>query len=207
MIKLNLTDLRPQLDLEGKYVDFSLLRAALTVEKVVGDLDINLSKPNEEGESRATCPKCRIDRSFALNINTNRFNCFAKGCILKGGGVIDLFAKLYEVPAKEASHLLACAYGIQPYTSAEVEAVAVSQMVKLPATNNAPAVSQAIKPSQPNEKREVVSRAEFEALQSKVERLSIIVWSLIFEQGEIDEDAPDIFDEESDYELETAMSV
>ncbi len=49
-------------------------------------------------------------------MNTNRFNCFAKNCVLKGGGVIDFFAKLYEVPAKEASHLLACAYGIQPYT-------------------------------------------------------------------------------------------
>ncbi len=30
--------------------------------------------------------------------------------------MIDFCAKLYEVSAKEASHLLACAYGIQPYT-------------------------------------------------------------------------------------------
>lgn len=205
MINLDIKNLRSKLDLEGKYVDFNLLRTALTVEKVVRDLDVNLSEASKDGESRGVCPKCAKDRSFSLNINTNRFNCFAKGCILKGGGVIDLFAKLYEVPAKEASHLLACVYGIQPYTPAEVEAV--NQTVKPSATNNAPVVSQSAKLPQPSEKREVVSRAEFEALQSKVERLSIIVWSLMFEQGEISEDAPDIFDEESDYELETAMSV
>jgi len=35
--------------------------------------------------------------------------------------VIDFFAKLFEVPAKEASHLLACAYGIQPYAQEVVE--------------------------------------------------------------------------------------
>ncbi len=205
MIGLSLNELRLKLDLEGKYVDFNLLRTSLTVEKVVRDLDINLSEANKDGESRAKCPKCGKERSFSLNINTNRFNCFAKGCILKGGGVIDFVAKFFEVPAKEASHLLARLYGIQPYSQEEVEAV--NQTVKPPATEAAPVVSQPTKPKQPNEKREVVSRVEFEALQSKVERLSIIVWSLLFEQGEIGEDAPDIFDEQKDYELETAMSV
>ncbi|MBA4184423.1 MAG: hypothetical protein H0X49_10485, partial [Acidobacteria bacterium] len=78
-------------------------------------MNIELSEPSKEGECRARCPKCAKDRSFALNTNSNRFNCFAKGCNLKGGGVIDFFGKLYETTAKEASHLLACAYGIQPY--------------------------------------------------------------------------------------------
>ncbi len=115
MVNLDVAKLRPKLDTEGKYVDFSILRTALAVVKVVRDLDVSLSEPNKEGECRGTCPKCQKERSFSLNINTNRFNCFAKGCTLKGGGAIDFCAKLYAVSAKEAAHLLACAYGIQPY--------------------------------------------------------------------------------------------
>jgi hypothetical protein len=110
MVDLDIAELRSKLDLTGKYVDFSVLRTALTVHKVTIDLDINLSDPNKQGECRAQCPKCGKEKSFSLNINTNRFNCFAKGCTLKGGGVIDFCAKLYEVSAKEASHLIAYAY-------------------------------------------------------------------------------------------------
>jgi len=116
MVNLDTAELRLNLDLEGKYVDFSLLRTSLTVTKLIEDLQIALSEPSKEGECRGKCPKCDRDRSFSLNIKTSRFNCFARGCTLKGGGVIDFCAKLYEVPAKEASHLIACAYGIQPYT-------------------------------------------------------------------------------------------
>ena len=115
MVNLDTAELRLNLDLEGKYVDFSLLRTSLTVTKLIEDLQIALSEPSKEGECRGKCPKCDKDRSFSLNTNTSRFNCFAKGCALKGGGVIDFCAKLYGVPAKEASHLLACAYSIQPY--------------------------------------------------------------------------------------------
>ncbi len=115
MISLDIAELRSKIDVEGKYVDFSVLRTALSVVKMVRDLDVSLSDPNRESECRGTCPKCGKDRSFSLNTNTNRFNCFAKGCHLKGGGVIDFFSKLFEVSAKEASHLIACAYGIQPY--------------------------------------------------------------------------------------------
>jgi len=206
MIKLDLASLRPQLDLEGKYVDFSLLRTTLTVAKVVGDLDINLSAPSKEGESRGTCPKCGKDRSFALNINTNRFNCFNKGCILKGGGVIDLFAKLYEVPAKEASHLLACVYGIQPYTQSPAQEQPTAKKTEKPAV--AEAVMAAVATAPPKRNRETITRMEFDELQAQVERLSQIIWSLMFEGGEIDEDAPAIFDErEEDYELEAVLSV
>jgi hypothetical protein len=117
MPKLVIAELRQKIDLEGKYVDFNLLRSTVTVEELIRGLEIKLSSPSKDNECRAKCSKCGKDRSFCLNIATNRFNCFAKGCDLKGGGVIDFFAKLHEVSAKEASHLLACAYGIAPYNS------------------------------------------------------------------------------------------
>lgn len=136
MVNLDVAELRSKLDLDSKYVDFNLLRTALTVVKVVGDLDIELTEPNKEGESRGKCPKCGKDRSFCLNTNTNRFNCFAKGCNLKGGGVIDFFAKLYEVSAKESSHLLAYVYGIQPY--ARKQAKADNRAIEKPTDKNLP---------------------------------------------------------------------
>ena len=119
MVNLDAAEQRLKLDLDGKYVDFNLLRTALTVVKVAGDLGIKLTEPTKEGERRGKCPKCGKDRSFCLNANTSRFKCFAKGCNLKGGGVIDFCAKLYEMSAKESSHLLAYAYGVQPYDSDE----------------------------------------------------------------------------------------
>jgi hypothetical protein len=115
MVNLDVAELRSKLDLDGKYVDFSLLRSTLSVITVVSNLDIYLTEPNKEGECRGRCPKCDKDRSFVVNINTNRFNCFGKGCNLKGGGVIDFFARLYSVSAKQASHLLAYVHGVQPY--------------------------------------------------------------------------------------------
>jgi hypothetical protein len=137
MINLDAAELRSKLGLETKYVDFSLIRASLTVTALVADLNIFLSEPTEEGECRGKCPKCGKDRSFVLNVETNRFNCFAKGCNLKGGGVIDFFSKFAEVTAKEASHLLACAYSIEPYAK---DSKAISQSaIEKPADKDLPA--------------------------------------------------------------------
>lgn len=138
MVNLDVAELRSKLDLEGKFVNFNLLRSALTVPKIVSDLDVDLSEPTKEGECRARCPKCGKDRSFAVNTNSNRFICFAKGCALKGGGVIDFYAKLYGVSAKEASHLLACAYGIQPYAQETAAVVIDGKTNKKPAAETEP---------------------------------------------------------------------
>ena len=59
MTKLDLKSLRPQIDLEGKYVDFSTLRTALTVASIVRDLEVNLTEATQEGKCRAICPKCK----------------------------------------------------------------------------------------------------------------------------------------------------
>lgn len=199
MSKLDLGILRPKLDLDGKYVDFGVLRTSLSVAAVVKDLETNLTAPTKEGECRATCPKCRKERSFALNVNTNRFNCFGKACILKGGGVIDLIAKLWEVPAKEASHLLACAYGIQPYTSEPVAATVVETKTMVVETPPSELIERR------KRTREMITRDEFDELYDRVERLSHLVWSQMFENGEIREDQ-DLFDDRKDYELEAALS-
>lgn len=192
-MKLDFSALRPKLDLEGKYVDFGILRTSLSVMTVIKDLATTPpGRIMKNGEYRANCPKCEKEKSFALNINTNRFNCFNKGCFLKGGGVIDFVAKLCEVPAKEASHLLACAYGIAPYQGKTFESSAEAEKPSS-AISNDPLPS------------ETVTRAEFDKLQTKVERLSHVVWSQLFENGEIEEHQ-ELFDASRDYELETALT-
>lgn len=171
MKKLDLAELRLKIDMDGRYVDFAILRSALSVSKVAGDSGVKLSDPTFEGECRGTCPKCKKEKSFKVNINTNRFNCFGKGCNLKGGGAIDFFSKLNEVSAKDASHLLACAYGIQPYLSGP------------PAKQNG-------KPNpQPNGNGAdstpasggVVTRSEFDDLKARFDRLSKFVYKYLLE--------------------------
>jgi len=146
MVNLDAAELRSKIDLESKYVDFAILRATLSVVKVVKDLNISLNDPNK-GECRGTCPKCQKEKSFSVNINTNRFNCFARGCTLKGGGVIDFFAKLFEVPAKEASHLLAYVYGIQPYAQEAPVEAGNNQANDKSSSENTPVEREVSKPS------------------------------------------------------------
>lgn len=200
MKKLDVAELRSKIDMDGLYVDFAVIRTALTVADVARDSGVELSAPSFEGECRGTCPLCGKDKSFTVNINTNRFNCFGKGCNLKGGGVIDFFSKLNKVSSKDSSHLLACAYGIQPYSSGEP--VGGSQTTKKPSLAKPPA---RVEIKQPDRSGEAVNRAEFDALNHRVERLSTIVWSLLFESREIEE-TDVLFDEQTDYEMQSFVS-
>lgn len=170
MKNLDVAELRSKIDIENLYVDFGILRSTLSVSTVAQDLGVELSEPSFEGECRGTCPKCKKEKSFTLNINTNRFNCFGKGCKLKGGGVIDFFSKLNEVSAKETSHLLACAYGIQPYSSEQV----TGQNGNPNQEANGNGTRPEHEPAQTN--RGVVTREEFEDLKARFERLSNYVW-------------------------------
>lgn len=180
-MNLDLEFLRSKIDLEGKYVDFSFIRASLTVLSLAEDVGVKLNEPNEDGECRGDCPKCDKKKSFSLNINKNRFNCFNKTCDLKGGGVIDFASKLFETGAKEASHLLACAYGIQPYT-AEFSGAGFTKLKEADSENR-----EARQQTETN----FVSRSDYEKLEKKHEHLRKefntlrnIVYSYMLEQDE-----------------------
>ncbi|MFN0278981.1 MAG: CHC2 zinc finger domain-containing protein [Pyrinomonadaceae bacterium] len=168
MQKLDVAELRSKIDMNGLYVDFAILRSALSVANVARDWGVQLSEPTFDGECRGTCPKCKKEKSFTVNINTNRFNCFGNGCKLKGGGVIDFFSRLNEVSAKDSSHLLACAYGIQPYSSERV----LEQNGKPNPQQNGNVTENESAPVG----RGVVTRSEFDDLKARFERLSNIVW-------------------------------
>ena len=171
MQKLDVAELRSKIDIEGFYVDFSVVRTALSVSTVARDSGVQLSEPTFDGECRATCPKCGKEKSFAVNVNTNRFNCFAKGCTLKGGGVIDFFSKLHSIAAKDTSHLLARAYGIAPYSSEPVP--------KADETIN-PRIGGKMVESRPSPEVSV-TRSEFDELRGKFEKLSSFIWSYMLD--------------------------
>ncbi len=184
--------LRSKIDPEKRYVDFGVLRTALNETVVAKDLGVKLSEPSYEGECRAKCPKCGKERSLSVNINTGRFYCFAKSCPFKGGGAIDLFSRLHEISAKEASHLLACGYGITPYgedvltEKAEVESERESNEKKIGPTEEKKAVTGPGDDSW-------VSKKEFKELESKLNRLSNLLFGHMLEC-----DRPDEFANEYD---------
>lgn len=177
--------LRSKIDLEGRYVDFGVLRTALNISALAKDLGIKFSEPSYEGECRAKCPKCEKERSLSVNINTGRFYCFAKSCPFKGGGAIDLFSRLHEISAKEASHLLAYGYGITPYGA--------DALCETPAVESTPVgVKQNLmmEPKEPEADDERVSasdmeawvsRRDFQDLEARLSRLSNILFGHMIE--------------------------
>ena len=177
MVNLDVAELRPKINVTELYVDFGILRTALSVNRVAKDSGVRLSEPSYEGGCRAKCPKCGKEKSLTLNISTNRFNCFAKKCAFKGGGAIDFFSRLNEVSAKDASHLLACAYGITPYG---FDAVMPESKNPSPSVNGKAEETgeEGIKHKNSNG---YVPRKDFEDLKSRFERLSNIVWTFMLE--------------------------
>jgi hypothetical protein len=179
-MNFDIEKLRPKLDLEGKYVDFSVIRTGVSVLSFVETIEVKINEPNAEGECRADCPKCEKPRSFSLNINTNRFNCFNKGCDLKGGGVIDFTSKLFDTTAKEASHLLACAYGIQPYTADDSGAGEAETNGAADQSREVVTVSETDTPLN----GDYIRRDEHDELRERFDRLSNIVFGFMLEHDE-----------------------
>lgn len=169
--------LRSKIDLEGKYVDFGVLRTVLNISVVAKDLEIKFSEPSYEGECRAKCPKCGKERSLSVNINTGRFYCFAKSCPFKGGGAIDLFSRLHEISAKEASHLLACGYGITPYGESGLPAkLEIDNVPESPVEQ-----TNGRKVADITDEESWVSKKDFEELENKFNRLSNILFGHMLE--------------------------
>lgn len=177
-MKIDLAYLRQNIDLEKKYVDFHIIRNFLSILRVAEDVGVNFNEPNTDGECRGDCPKCDKQRSFSLNINSTLFNCFDAKCDLKGSGVIDFASKLFATDSQEACHLLACAYGIQPY----IAAFSGASLAKL---------IESEKEESGKTENYYVLRSDFEALEAKhselrteFNRLRNIVYTYMLEQEE-----------------------
>ena len=181
MRKLDIGELRAKTDLNEKYVDFNIIRSSLSVISVAEDMGIEFSDPSFEGERRGQCPRCHKKKALSVNISTNRFNCFATGCNMKGGGVIDLFSRLHRIGSKEASHLLACAYELPPYDSSSGEQQPSDPRIR------GKGVEESTNPEGS------VTRSEFNELKGRFDRLSKLVFNHM-----LDNDSPGGITEEYD---------
>lgn len=86
------------------FVDFQELKSQISIEQVVGMLQLKLKAGNNQ--LRGPCPKCLSggDRALVVTPAKGVFYCFANG---KGGDLIQLVSHIREVPVKEAAAFIA----------------------------------------------------------------------------------------------------
>lgn len=85
------------------FVDFEVIKAAVTLEQAAEFLKLELKPSNKQ--LRGPCPRCDSESDRALVITPGRgFYCFSDN---KGGDVISLVAHIRDIPVKEAAQLLA----------------------------------------------------------------------------------------------------
>ena len=176
MKTLDVAELRSKID--DRYVDFAQIRTLLGVSTVAEDSGVKFSDPSYEGEIRGQCPLCGKDKSFCVNLNTNRFNCFGKECRLKGGGVLDFMSKLHRISAREASQLLACAYGLPPYSGEPIPERNETQNHNPKPAIRGNGVESVPGPEDP------ITRSEFNDLKERFDRLSKLMFKYIMDNDE-----------------------
>lgn len=99
-------------------IEFADVRNLVSLKQLTDYLAIQLSKRNET-EFRGNCPKCN-KVNLAINLESNYFKCFTKGCLMKGSGVIDFMNKGYSINNSVTSaHILACIFQILIYEKKE----------------------------------------------------------------------------------------
>lgn len=89
-----------------RFFDIQAIRAALPIEQVLETHGFHLRR------GRGPCPVCGTsERSTAFSVRDGRFRCFACN---ERGDVVDLVAKLAQVPLREAIRRSAGLAGITP---------------------------------------------------------------------------------------------
>src|ERR1051326_4313408 len=87
----------------GTWVDFNAVKAAVSIEMVLGRYGVNWLKKNPGGELRGRCPIHRgKDNSFNANTIKNNFQCFVPSCGAKGN-VLDFVAAMEKCSVRDAA--------------------------------------------------------------------------------------------------------
>jgi DNA primase len=93
----------------ANFVDFQELKAKVGIEQVLDMLGVKGLKPNGDA-LRGHCPCCKEgnDRVFVVTPAKGSFYCFSEK---KGGDIIELAARFYRIPQKEAALRIARHFG------------------------------------------------------------------------------------------------
>ena len=94
----------------ANFVDFQELKTKVRIEQVLDMLGVKGLKPNGDA-LRGHCPCCKEgnDHVFVVTPAKNSFYCFSEK---KGGDIIELAARFYRIPQKEAAFRIARHFGL-----------------------------------------------------------------------------------------------
>ena len=94
----------------ANYVNFQEIKAKVTMEQVLQLLGVAHLRPHGAG-LRGQCPVCKEggDRVFVVTPAKNSFYCFSEK---KGGDIIELAARFYRIPHKDAAQRIARQFGL-----------------------------------------------------------------------------------------------
>jgi transposase len=101
---------------ESAYLDFAHLKRQLPLTRVLEQLGLSSRLRGGGPQRRCACPLHRGDargRTFSVNLDANVFQCFDKKCAQKGD-VIDLWASVKGLSAREAALDLVLTFGLEP---------------------------------------------------------------------------------------------
>lgn len=108
------------------WVDFNLIKAAVTMEMLVVQYGI-IGLVRNGDELRGVCPihKGKSKREFSVNLAKNTFYCFAPTCKARGN-VLDFVAKMEQCTIKDAALKLDEWFSVTAQETGETETLAAA---------------------------------------------------------------------------------
>ncbi len=109
------------------WVDFNLIKAAVTMEMLIVQYGITGLTRNGD-ELRGVCPihQGKSKREFSVNLAKNTFCCFAPTCKARGN-VLDFVAKMEHCTVKDAALIMDEWFKVTEQEAGESEPVAQNQ--------------------------------------------------------------------------------
>jgi hypothetical protein len=88
--------------MEGEWVDFRIIKAAVTIEMVVDRYGAVLKKTGQELRGKCPIHRGSNNKHFTANTNKNVFKCFSAQCGAHGN-VLDFVAAMEQCSVREAA--------------------------------------------------------------------------------------------------------
>ena len=117
--------------MEAEWVDFRIIKAAVTMQMVLDHYDITLKKSGHELRGKCPIHRGSNNKHFSVNVSKNVFKCFFAQCDAHGN-VLDFVAAMEQCSVREAATKLTdwFAMGESPKSSKQLDQVEERTVVK-----------------------------------------------------------------------------
>jgi DNA primase len=89
-------------DMEGEWVDFKIIKAAITINMVLDRYGVVLKKTGQELRGKCPIHRGSNNKHFTVNVTKNVFKCFFESCGAHGN-VLDFVASMERCSVREAA--------------------------------------------------------------------------------------------------------